>query len=80
MERLDAAERRRLEELVARPNDEPAAVLESVRSLYQGAGVYRGARELVARHRQRAHALADSVTPAPLAHLLHYLADIILRG
>jgi len=83
MERLDPPERRRLEELVARPQHDPAAVVEvveSVRGLYQRAGVYRQARELVARHRQRAHALADSVTLAPLAHLLHYLADIILRG
>jgi geranylgeranyl pyrophosphate synthase len=80
MESLDPAQRRHLEELVARPPAEAASTLESVRALYHRAGVYQQARELVAKHRQRAHALAESVQPAPLTHLMHYLTDIILQG
>jgi len=80
LENLSPIDRRRLETLLAEANREPGDVVDEVRTLYERAGVYRRARDLVAKQRQRAHSIADGLQPAPLAHLLHYLADTILQG
>jgi len=80
LESLGPDDRRRLETLLAEANREPGGVVDEVRTLYERAGVYRRAGDLVAKHRQRAHAIAQGVEPASVAHLLHYLADTILQG
>ncbi len=79
LENLAGEDRARLEALVARPGD-PAETVEAVRQWYEQAGVFAQARLLVARHRERAIAVAEGVRPEALGHLLHYLADAILRG
>jgi geranylgeranyl pyrophosphate synthase len=80
LENLDPEGRRELEMLVARPPDPSAPVVDAVRQLYERAGVFEQARALVAKHRQRAHEIAATILPPPLAQLLHYLADTVLEG
>jgi geranylgeranyl pyrophosphate synthase len=46
--------------------------------LYEQAGAFRQAAELVSKHHQRACIAADTIEVAPLRHLLHFLADAIL--
>jgi geranylgeranyl pyrophosphate synthase len=79
LESLPAHDCQRLEALVAGPADDPDAVLKEVRQLYDRAGVFERASRLIAKHRQRAHDVAESLPHAPLAHLFHYLADTILE-
>jgi geranylgeranyl pyrophosphate synthase len=77
---LDPGGRRELELLTSQAAERPAEVVEAVRVLYQRAGVFDHARALVAKHRERAHTIADALSPLPLTQLLHYLADTILEG
>jgi len=79
LENLDAAGRRELEAVAQRTPDRPAETIETVRRLYQRAGVFEQAQALVHRHRQRTHEIADSISPRPLSQLLHYLADTVLE-
>jgi hypothetical protein len=69
-----------LETLTSQPGDRSEHVVEAVRRLYERAGVFEQARTLVAKHRQRAHEIADAISPLALAQLLHYLADTVLEG
>jgi geranylgeranyl pyrophosphate synthase len=78
-EHLAEADRLELDRLVI-ASRETDGVLDRVRELYVRAGVFEMAAELVAKHRQRAHALVQSARPRPLSELLHYLTDTILRG
>jgi geranylgeranyl pyrophosphate synthase len=78
-EHLAEADRLELDRLVV-ASRETDGVLDRVRELYVRAGVFEMAAELVAKHRQRAHALVQSARPRPLSELLHYLTDTILRG
>ncbi|MGQ9576024.1 MAG: polyprenyl synthetase family protein [Thermoguttaceae bacterium] len=80
LQRLSPADCRRLERLATDRLAPPASVLEEVRLLYQRAEVFQQADRLVARHRQRAHQVAEKLRHKALAHLLHYLADRILDG
>ncbi len=80
LEHLDPGDCRQLEILAAdRPGD-GAERLATAGRLYQQAGVFDKAESLVAKHRRRAHEVADSLPRPPLAHLFHYLADTILQG
>jgi geranylgeranyl diphosphate synthase type II len=78
--RLPEADGDRLRAMVAAAPADLAKAVEQVRALYQQADVFEQARQLVAKHRLRAHEIADAVACVPLARLLHYLADTILRG
>jgi geranylgeranyl pyrophosphate synthase len=80
LENLDPEGRRELETLTSQPGDRSEHVVEAVRRLYERAGVFEQARTLVAKHRQRAHEIADAISPLALAQLLHYLADTVLEG
>ena len=80
LESLPSGDRLRLHRLVSEPAGDPDSTLEEVRKLYDRAGVFGKASGLIAKHRQRAHEVAQSVPHAPLARLFHYLADTILQG
>ncbi len=80
LENLDPGGRRELEMLTSQAAEQPAEVVEAVRALYQRAGVFEQARSLVAKHRQRAREISDSLRPASLTQLLHYIADTALEG
>ncbi len=79
LENAGESDRSALEDLAtsAHPATE---ILDRVRTVYQRAGVFVQARALVAKHRQRAHEIAERVQPQALAQLLNYLADTILPG
>jgi geranylgeranyl pyrophosphate synthase len=80
LEGLPAGDCQRLHRLVCGPGGNPDSTLEEVRKLYDRAGVFEKASGLVAKHRQRAHEVAEALPHAPLARLFHYLADTILQG
>ena len=79
LESLPSGDRQRLQRLVSEPQRDPDSTLEEVRKLYDRAGVFEKASGLVAKHRQRAHEVAEALPHAPLARLFHYLADTILQ-
>lgn len=79
LESLPPADRDRLQRLVSEPAGSPATILEEVRGLYDRAGVFDKASRLIAKHRQRAHDVAETLPHDALAHLFHYLADTILQ-
>jgi hypothetical protein len=80
LENLDSQGRGALEDLTSQRPDRSASIIDAVRCLYQRAGAFDEARTLVAKHRQRAHEIAATVSPPPLAQLLHFLADTALEG
>ncbi|MBN2024700.1 MAG: polyprenyl synthetase family protein [Pirellulales bacterium] len=77
LDALDETDRRELEALPARSTARDAAVARAD-ELYRRAGVHDRAAALVEKHHARARDVADQIHPAPLRHLLHYLADSIL--
>jgi geranylgeranyl pyrophosphate synthase len=78
LERLPAEARRRLETLAAtQPLN--AAQLQEIRLLYQQAGVFQEAEQLVEKHQQRAKNIADEIVPEPLQQLFYYLIDLVLE-
>jgi geranylgeranyl pyrophosphate synthase len=79
MEALDAADRGRLRSLIADPAAGGDETVAQVRQLYHRAGVYRKASDLIAKHAQRARAVADQVAPPELGRLLHYFVDAIIK-
>ena len=78
MEALDSADRERLQSLIANPNANHETVAQ-VRQLYNRAGVYRKASDLIAKHARRARNVADQVAPPELRRLLHYFVDAIIK-
>ena len=78
MEALDAADGERLQSLIADP-DADAETVAQVGQLYNRAGVYGKASDLITKHAQRARAVADQVVPAELGRLLHYFVDAIIK-
>lgn len=80
LENLDASGRRELELLTSQAAERPSEVVDAVRALYERAGAFDQARTLVAKHRDRAREIADSLSPIPLTQLLHYLVDTVLEG
>ncbi|MEL6898135.1 MAG: polyprenyl synthetase, partial [Planctomycetota bacterium] len=53
--------------------------IATVRSLYESAGVFDAAHQLVDKHQQRAEALADDVENDHLRRLLYFLIDTVLE-
>jgi geranylgeranyl pyrophosphate synthase len=78
MEALDTADRERLQSLIADPDANHETVAQ-VRQLYNRAGVFRKASDLITKHAQRARTVADQVTPPELSRLLHYFVDAIVK-
>jgi geranylgeranyl pyrophosphate synthase len=74
---LNDADRAELESLLAQPIAEEAT-LARARELYQRAGAFRQAAELVAKHHRRACEAADTIQVPQFRRLLHFLADAIL--
>ena len=54
-------------------------LVNSVRRLYEEAGVFEKAEKLVDKYQERAEALADEVQPEELRRLLYYLIDTVLE-
>ena len=79
---LEGLTRGEQQELLSLVNDDRLDVpqrLERTRQLYQQAGVFDKAHALVDKYQDRAAALADSMAPAELRRLLHYLIETVLE-
>jgi geranylgeranyl pyrophosphate synthase len=77
LEALGEADRQELERLVA-DTAAGAARLPAVRKLYEQAGVFEKARNLVDKFCQRAESVADEIEPEELRRLMYYLIDTVL--
>jgi geranylgeranyl pyrophosphate synthase len=78
LESLGPAQREELEALAAqRPVSD--SLVHRVRQLYEAAGVFEQAEQLVEKYRQRAEAVADETDPESLRALLYYLVDTVLE-
>jgi hypothetical protein len=78
LERLSEADGRQLEQLIAGGEATPA-VIDQVRTLYERAAVFDEAARLVAKHQERAAAVADQLQPDALRRLAWYLIDTVLE-
>jgi geranylgeranyl diphosphate synthase, type II len=79
---LEGLGRDEQEELLDLVNEDAQPVeerLERTRQLYQQAGVFEKANALVDKYQERAAAFADTVAPAELRRLLHYLIETVLE-
>jgi len=79
---LEGLARGEQEELLGLVNEDRQPVaerLERTRQLYQQAGVFEKAYALVDKYQERAAAFADTVAPAELRRLLHYLIETVLE-
>ncbi len=80
LQALDDADRDRLISLVDPACELPTAQrLNGVRELYNRAGVFETAMQLVEKHQVRAEQTADSVEPESLRRLLYFLVDTVLE-
>jgi geranylgeranyl pyrophosphate synthase len=78
LEGLPAPERAELEALMSADRTRGAS-LARIRQLYQQAGVFDQAEQLVDKYRQRAEAVADALAPEELRRLFYYLVDTVLE-
>ena len=78
LEGLEDDERRDLEQLVAEGEATPA-VFKQIRALFQQAGVFEKALQLVDDHRKQAVRVADNLAPEALQRLAHHLIDTVLQ-
>ena len=78
-EQLTGANRSRLASLAAR-KPATATTVRQIRRLYQTAGVFDKAEQFVGQYEVQARSVADTVQPAPLRRLLHYLIDVVLAA
>lgn len=78
LEGLDEAGRSELETLIQPGQTSPAGI-RRVRQLYQQAGVFEDAAQMVDEHSRRAQEVADEIRPEQLRRLLHYLIDKVLE-
>ncbi len=78
LEGLDDEHRAQLEQLVAEGEPTPATFAQ-IRRLYQQAGVFEQAQQLVEQHRKQTEAVADGLAPEALGRLAHYLIDTVLQ-
>jgi geranylgeranyl pyrophosphate synthase len=78
LERLSDGDRQRLVRLIESAETTPA-VIEEVRELYQRAGVFDAAEQLVAKHREKAAAVANAFSPEPLRRLAWFLIESVLE-
>jgi geranylgeranyl pyrophosphate synthase len=77
LEGLEDAERRQLEQRVAEGRATPTVFAE-IRRLFQHAGAFDTALQLVEHHRQQAEAVAARLEPAALCRLGNYLIETVL--
>jgi geranylgeranyl pyrophosphate synthase len=78
LEGLEDDDRRELEQLVAEGEATPA-VFKQIRTLFQQAGVFEKALQLVNEHRKQAVRVAENLTPEALRRLAHHLIDTVLQ-
>ncbi|MEM8865081.1 MAG: polyprenyl synthetase family protein [Planctomycetota bacterium] len=76
LEKLTGEDRDELLSLIADP---PSNAVERVRQLYEQAGVFRAANQLVDKHQDRAEAIADDLPTDKLRRLAYYLIDSVLE-
>ncbi len=79
LEGLPRGEQQELLDLVNEDRPGGAERVERTRQLYQKAGVFEKADTLVEKYQERAAAFADTVAPAELRRLLHYLIETVLE-
>ena len=58
---------------------EPVQRLARVRQLYESAGVFETAFQLVDKHQDRAEQVADEIEPEALRRLFYFLVDTVLE-
>jgi geranylgeranyl pyrophosphate synthase len=78
LEGLDDTSRRQLEQLVAEGQATPAVFAE-IRRLFEQAGVFQSALELVREHQAHAERVAESLAPPALNRLAHHLIEAVLE-
>src|SRR4029079_2210282 len=78
LEGLQSDERRELEQLVATGKETPV-VFAQIRNLFEQAGAFTNAVQLVDEHRREAQKVADSLSPVALSHLAHHLIATVLE-
>lgn len=78
LEGLAADDCRELEQLVA-AGDATPALFAQIRTLFEQAGVFAKALQLVDEHRRGAEAVADGLSPVALQHLAHHLIATVLE-
>ncbi len=78
LEGLADDDRRELERLVAEGDATPS-VFAKIRWLFQEAGAFEKARELVAEHRAAAQQVADGLSPEALRHLARHMIETVLE-
>ncbi len=79
LERLPAADQQELLALVDRDDAPAQAKLRIARRLYDSAGVFDLALQLVDKHQARAEATADEIENQDLRRLLYFLVDTVLQ-
>ena len=57
----------------------PPAVFAQIRNLFEQAGAFTKAIQLVEEHRRDAEKVADSLSPLALSHLAHHLIATVLE-
>lgn len=78
LEGLEENDRRELEQLVAAGKATPAVFAE-IRRLFQQAGAFEKALQLVSEHRTEAQRVADELSPEALHRLAHHLIETVLE-
>jgi len=79
LEGANASDREALVEILnQKAHGRPPVSLQTVRRLYERAGVFVKAEKLVEKYRARAEALADETQPVELRELLYFLVDNVL--
>jgi hypothetical protein len=78
LEGLDDAGRAELKKISSGLIDH--AAVERIRALYERAGVFARADQLVRDGRRAAQAIADATNPPELRRLLRYLIETVLDG
>ncbi|MEM6363434.1 MAG: polyprenyl synthetase family protein [Planctomycetota bacterium] len=85
LQELPQADRDELMSLIPSEDNDSSGVLSDhrrlqiARRLYDRAGVFELALQLVDKHQARAEAIADAVEPVELRRLLYYLVDTVLQ-
>lgn len=79
LEGLSEEEQAELEQMVEDRDRPVGDKIHRVKHLYEKANVFEQANQLVDKHQQRAEAIAESIEPEELRHLLFYLIDTVLE-
>jgi geranylgeranyl pyrophosphate synthase len=78
LEQLDGDDRAELFALVESQDTHQHHRLMRARQLYQKAGVFEAAHQLVDKYQEKAEIIADDIQPDSLRRLLYYLVDSVL--